>query len=415
MTTDPTTPDAPVEAQPEMALALVGDVSVDLPLFPGYQEMQGMAAMAVTLAAAAAVPAAMRGKPNDVFLVLLTGRELGIPPTTAIRECHVIDGKVTISPKVKLAMVRSKGLGKVWPDAANSATSATWHAERLDMPGMQFANTFTVEDAKRAGLVGKDNWTHYPQRMLSWRSLAGLLDDVFSEVGTGLYSPDEVGAMTNEDGEVIEVASAEPLPGTKAPPPKPGSRAAPAPPPADPGVVDDLRTRVESLPESGRLACVDAWREKLPVPAKLLSTQVVIAEALVAGFERRAKAGEWAPDTPEVAQELSGAPGEGDGDSGSAPAPEAAPGGRSAASRSESFDAAQAAAKVQSGDAAGPEVAAALHEEMERLTAPQRARAGARLHDAGINLTAGLTWDEAEQAEAILLAVQPEGAGGALS
>ncbi len=295
----------PVEPEPERALTLAPALPEAVPTFPGYQEMQGMAAMAVTLSAAAAVPGAMRGKPNDVFLVLLTGRELGIPPTTAIRECHVIDGKVTISPKVKLAMVRQSGLGRVWPDASNDAEKATWHAERCDQPGTTFSSTFTMDDAKSASLTGKDNWKHYPQRMLSWRALGYLLDDVFSEVGTGLYSPDELGAMTDEDGRVIDVGQVDPLPGTAAPR---SHTAAPPDPPASPEDLGEIAKRVQAIAAvpGARAALLEIWAKPkengtptLPAPDDLLARHVRVARAMLEAVEKRMAKGEWASEPLE--------------------------------------------------------------------------------------------------------------------
>ena len=216
----------------------VGSALADLPVVPQASEMNSIAQLAVTLAAAGACPSAIRGKPNDVFLVLLSARDLGVSLTTAMREFHVIEGKVTLSPKVKLALVRQSGLGKIWPDAENGPEKATWHTERNDLPGHPISSTFSWADAQLAHLVDsrctpyehwrasgggrnsaeclcKSNWKTYPARMLSWRAAGYLLDDVYPEVGTGLYAPDEIGAVTDADGEPIEVRAVESLPGMR--------------------------------------------------------------------------------------------------------------------------------------------------------------------------------------------------------
>ena len=203
-----------VAADAPPAAAVVPGLAPELPIIPERKEMNDLASMAVMLAHADAVPVALRQKPNDVFLVLLTARDLGVSLTTALREFHVIEGKVTLSPKSKLAMVRTSGLGRVWPDPGNDAESATWHATRVDQPGQVWSYSFTMDEARRITQKGKllsekDNWKNYPKRMLSWRAAGYLLDDIFPEVGTGLYSPDELGAVTNEEGEPIEVAAVE--------------------------------------------------------------------------------------------------------------------------------------------------------------------------------------------------------------
>lgn len=297
---------------------------VGLAIVPAQEEMRGMAAMAVTLAGANALPAALRGRPNDVFLILLTARDLNVALTTAIREFHIIDGKVTLSPKAKLAMVNERGAREgwaIWPDPANNGNRerATWYATRADRPGVTYASTFTIEDAKGANLTGKDKsaWKTYPQRMLSWRALGYLLDDAFPEVGTGLYSPDEMGAITDEEGSVIDVDAIDPLDGMNDPR---RGRNAPAGPP-EPATDEDkaeLRRRVTALPEGGQDAVRDAvlaTREREGVEPlvsidKLIARQLPRWRAIVDAVERRAKGGEWGewtppadPETGEVADD----------------------------------------------------------------------------------------------------------------
>lgn len=307
-----------------------------LPVVPPGTEIAALAQLAVTIAGANTSPRALQGNPNDAFMVLLTARDVGVGITTAIREFHVIDGKVTLSPKVKLAMVRQQGHGKVYPHqpprtvmhngeplelvcpcgdraGANDDTRATWHAERHDEPGVLHTSTFTLEMAQRVKakenqrnitLAEKSTWQQYPQRMLSWRALGYLLDDVFSEVGTGLYSPDEMGAVTDEDGvPIIDVVGhADPVPGTRAPR---GHKAPPPPPPEE--ATDEQRAAIKAridalavLPDA-RSALVALWTEvregetdpNLPPVHRLLARQVKRAEAMVASVEARAKRGEW--------------------------------------------------------------------------------------------------------------------------
>lgn len=208
---DPIPGDEPTDHLPVpagYAAAQHPPVTGELPTVPERNELEAMAQLANTFAHARLVPKALQGQPADCLLVLMTARDLGLSMTVAFRELHPIDGRVTASPKLKLAIVRQRGLGRVWPDPANGALSATWYATRADDPGTTYASTFTIEDARAARLLGKDNWKMYPARMLSWRALGYLLDDAFSEVGTGLYSADELGAVTDSDGKVIDIAEA---------------------------------------------------------------------------------------------------------------------------------------------------------------------------------------------------------------
>lgn len=281
----------------------------DLTLVPAWKEMQGMAAMAVTLAGANALPAALRGHPNDVFMVLLTARDNGVALTTALREFHVIDGKVTLSPKVKLAMLneRSKREGwAAWPDPANDDQGATWHATREDRPGIKFSFSFDKKDAATAGLANKDNWKKYPRQMMQWRALSMLLDAVFPEVATGIYDPDSVGAMTDEAGEpVIDVKAIEPFRGMKGAPNGQADAAKEGWAPADDDVKAGIKRRIDLLPAAAHPLLRAMWAGKKPdgtliEGAEPLRTwhmltvgEIKRATAMVASFEARAKKGEW--------------------------------------------------------------------------------------------------------------------------
>lgn len=293
---EPEQPDASDDAGPAELVqrtGAVGSAIADLPVIPEHTEMNALASMATTLAYADAVPKALKRKPNDVFLVLLTARDTGVALTTAMREFHVIDGTVTLSPKVKLAMVRQAGIGRMWPAPANDANGATWYAVRSDQPDHQVESTFTWEDAQLAGLVDsrcepkkhwkpesggrqanqtcmcKDNWKRYPQRMVSWRALGYLLDDVFPEVATGIYSPDELGAVTNEQGEPIDVAGAEGLPGMK------GKRGQADDPPASDEDRAAIADRIQALPDEARAQLVEWWRTEVNVKVKQLPARLV--------------------------------------------------------------------------------------------------------------------------------------------
>lgn len=348
----------------------------ELPVVPGDHEVAAIAQMAVTIAAATTAPAALKGNPNDAFMVLLTARDVGVGLTTAIREFHVIDGKVTLSPKVKLAMVRQQGAGKVYPHQAprqvlvdgewvtkrcpcgeegpaNSDTEATWHAERADEPGILHTSRFTIEMAQRVKakeggakitLADKSTWKQYPQRMLSWRALGYLLDDVFSEVGTGLYSPDEMGAVTDDDGvPVIDVVGhAEPVRGTNAP----RGHNQPPPPPPEPASMEDMTELSERIAALGnvpkaRAALIALWtakREDTDVPAlpklpDLLASQVSKAKAMVLSVEQRVERGEFATDDDGgPAADAVEPPPDSEVDPAAEPAPDAADGDTAAGS-----------------------------------------------------------------------------------
>lgn len=336
----PPAADAQVEAEttePGSELALLehgpGDsVMGEIALIPSQGELQTLAQMAVTFSASEIVPKPLIGKPNDILLVLLTARDLNLSVTVALRECHVIDGRVTVSPKLKLATIRSRGLGRVWPDPNNDHAEAKWYAQRADDPSLTYTSIYTWEQAQRAGLAWractpgnhaevcakgqgnysvktkcKQNWYAYPERMLSWRAVGYLVDDVFGEVGTGLYSPDELGGITDEDGNaVIDVSEVAPIAGMDAPRKTAATRnrarerqsgqtrQAEPPQPASDEDRKRLGDILGSLPPPALEIAKRMWGENhLGRLEHLPAKSVRVADSLLDMIVKRATAGEW--------------------------------------------------------------------------------------------------------------------------
>jgi hypothetical protein len=304
-----------------------------------------MTGMAVVMAASGIVPKALQRKPNDVFVVLWTGRDLGIPVTTALRSIHVIEGTPSLSPKLRIARVRMLGLGAIVPDPVTdtdrrvAATAlaitnqpchlcrgigympspgGTTSCERCRTTGKVVVGsyTYTWAMAAEAGMVRaaclpsahtcrgdnrcKKNWTTYPDRMLWWRAAGYLCDDLFPEAGMGLYSPDELGAVTDEDGEVITVETVD-VPSGLGPNPGP---AGPVIDLASEEVRAELATRVVALPPEVQDRLRAEWKAKgtdwITPLTRLEARHVAKAIALIDQAYGWAKEAGWEPpEAPE--------------------------------------------------------------------------------------------------------------------
>jgi hypothetical protein len=136
--------------------------------------------------------------------------------------------------------------------------------------------------------------------MLSWRAVGYLLDDLFPEVGTGLYSPDELGAVTDGDGEPIEVRAVEPLPGMRGA--RGAARNAEAPEAADADTLAALRARLDvAKAHADADADLRAWwaERELPPVARLSAAHARTVAAKLAQVEQRYS---LTVPTPESAQ-----------------------------------------------------------------------------------------------------------------
>lgn len=139
------------------------------------------------------MPRALQGNPANVLLVLMTGRELGLSPMQAIRSIHVIDGKGVASADILVALCkRRRDVCQFFRMVESTDTRAVYETHRVGEP-QPTKMTFTMEEAKAAGVAGKDNWKKWPAAMLRARCSAALARAVYPDLCAGIYDPDELG------------------------------------------------------------------------------------------------------------------------------------------------------------------------------------------------------------------------------
>jgi hypothetical protein len=166
----------------------------------------------------------------NVTLVLWYGAELGLPPMQAIQNIYVVKGKPQLAGSLWLAKVREAGhqafvackdCDRAPEDHPAVSTKedhryvkdhdearCTWTIIRGDT-GDRHTETFTIEDAVRAGLCtlrdGKPYsrsakneakpWESWTRRMLLWRTLTNAATTICPEVALGYgMEGDEVAA-----------------------------------------------------------------------------------------------------------------------------------------------------------------------------------------------------------------------------
>lgn len=202
------------------------------------------------LSEAGLLPAHYRGRPANLLWAIEYGASLGISTMAAITSVHVIDGKPSASVGLIGGLVRRAGHTlRVTYDG----TTAVATINRCDDPGFTFKARWDLERARGAGLTGKDNWLKYPQAMLKARAITEVARDACPEALCGLlYTPEELGAVVDDDGTVIE-ASATPQPSAPAPAPAPAAPAPPAPP--------DAPAERDWMAEAATVATINAARE----------------------------------------------------------------------------------------------------------------------------------------------------------
>jgi hypothetical protein len=146
--------------------------------------------------------------PEQAMAIMLKGYELGLGLTASFEFIHVIENRPTLSPRGALALVLAHpeydGIEiQDKADAKGNPTACTVVLKRKN--GLRYEITWTMEDAKRAGLVKTGgNWEQYPANMLRWRAVGYAIDVVFPDAIGGMKRADEYGADLTPGGDVIE-------------------------------------------------------------------------------------------------------------------------------------------------------------------------------------------------------------------
>jgi len=165
---------------------------------------------AKTLADSGLLPAAYRQHPPNILYALEYGEMLGLSPMAAITGIHIIEGKPSASAGLISALVRRAGHRL---RVTGDDKTATAQIVRADDPDFTFSATWTMDRAKAADLTGKATWRKYPAAMLKARALTEVARDACEEALFGLhYTPEELGAEVDEDGEVVGEIAGDPAP-----------------------------------------------------------------------------------------------------------------------------------------------------------------------------------------------------------
>jgi hypothetical protein len=122
-----------------------------------------------------------------VALMLIAQAE-GLHPAIAARDYHVIQGRPALKADAMLARFQAAG-GKVdWKTYTDAEVTGVFSHPN----GGSVTLTWTLEQAKRIGLAGKDNWKNYPRAMLRARVISEGIRTVYPGAVVGVYTPEEV-------------------------------------------------------------------------------------------------------------------------------------------------------------------------------------------------------------------------------
>jgi hypothetical protein len=151
---------------------------------------------------------------QDAWAAVLRGQEVGVAPMTAIHGIYLVNGSAGMGAQLMCALVQRAGH---YLKVVIKPKEATVTAIRRRNPGdtrealyVEVGEyTFGEADAKRADLLGKDNYKNYPQLMYVNRAISMACRYSFPECLAGLvHTPEEVGIEVDAEEEQADIIEA---------------------------------------------------------------------------------------------------------------------------------------------------------------------------------------------------------------
>lgn len=174
-------------AQPEQRLPAVSAPAFEASLEPVNMQQAWALSKSIHSSRLFAVES-----PEQALMILMTGREMGIPAMSSLRGFHFIKGKPAMSAQLMSALILRSGKAEYWELIESSSKSATYVTKRIGGRNER-SKTFSVDDAKLAQLVKTDGmWQKYPAAMCEARAASALARIVYPDLLMGVYLPEEL-------------------------------------------------------------------------------------------------------------------------------------------------------------------------------------------------------------------------------
>ena len=140
---------------------------------------------------------------SKAVVKILYGQEHGIGPVSSMMNVHVIQGKPSMSATMIAAVINRSGRYSYRVKALDAKRCVIAFFEGTEHLG---DSEFTMQDAATAGLMSNPTWGKYPKAMLFSRAMSAGARIFCPGVFTGsIYTPEEMGAETDEEGRPLTV------------------------------------------------------------------------------------------------------------------------------------------------------------------------------------------------------------------
>ena len=144
------------------------------------------------------IPREYQGKPADCLLAMSMGLEIGLKPIQALQSIAVINNRTCLWGTAARALVmadpRLESLFETEPAVVDKTGVARCEIMRKGHADA-FVGEFSLDNARKAQLTGKDNYSKYPGQMLTWRAFHMAARKAFPDIYKGLSAAEEMQEM----------------------------------------------------------------------------------------------------------------------------------------------------------------------------------------------------------------------------
>ena len=144
-------------------------------------------------------------KISQAIVKIMAGREIGVGPFGSMNGIHIIQGKPAFGAGIMASKVKSSGRYNYRVTENTDTVCTIEFMEHFNGSWTTIGtSSFSITDAKKAGTKNLDK---FPRNMLFARAMSNgvrwYCPDVMN--GSVVYTPEELGADVDENGDVIDV------------------------------------------------------------------------------------------------------------------------------------------------------------------------------------------------------------------
>jgi len=143
------------------------------------------------------IPKQYQGKPEDAAVAIQWGMEIGLQPLQSLQNVAVINGSPALWGDALIAIIKGSGQCEyIRSEFDEESMTAIVSTKRKGEP--EESRSFSMADAKAAGLASRQTYQQHPKRMLNARARSHVLRDVYADLLRGF----QVREISEEDHKV---------------------------------------------------------------------------------------------------------------------------------------------------------------------------------------------------------------------